>query len=80
LSWLALLLVRIASLRTGLTWDELRRVLERMHVGEFASKDGRVLQRTESTGQQAALFKALKVPEPPRFLALIPAPPERKPA
>jgi hypothetical protein len=74
LCWLALLLVRIVSLRTGQTWDQARRVLERMHVGEFGSKDGRVLQRTETTPEQARLFKALKVKEPPRFLALIPGP------
>ena len=80
ISWLALLLVRIASLRSGLTWDELRTILQRMHVGEFASKDGRVLQRTESTSHQSALFKALGVPEPPRFLALRPAPLGPKPA
>jgi len=80
ISWLALLLIRVASVRTGLTWSELRRVLQRMHVGEFGSKDGRVLQRTETTRQQAQLFRALQVPEPPRFLALAPAPVESSPA
>jgi len=74
LCWLALLLVRVASLRTGRTWAELRRVLDRMHVGEFGSKDGRVLQRTETTPEQARTFRALKLKEPPRFLALIPGP------
>jgi len=78
LLWLALLLVRIASLRTGLSWEELRKTLQRMHVGEFGSKDGRVLQRTESTKQQSALFKALGIPEPPRFLALDPRPLDQK--
>ncbi len=79
LYWLSLLLVRIASLRTGRTWTELRRVLQRMHVGEFGSKDGRVLQRTETTPEQAEVFKALKVKEPPRFLALIPGPASNTP-
>jgi len=45
-----------------------------MHVGEFGSRDGKVLQRTETTPEQARTFKALKVKEPPRFLALIPGP------
>jgi len=71
---LALLLVRVASVRTGRTWAEPRRVLDRMHVGEFGSKDGRVPRRTETTPEQAQAFKALKVKEPPRFLALIPGP------
>ena len=74
LCWLALLLVRVASLRTGRAWAELRRVLDRVHVGEFGSKDGRVLQRTETTPEQARTFRALKLKEPPRFLALIPGP------
>jgi len=74
LCWLALLLVRVASVRTGRTWAEPRRVLDRMHVGEFGSKDGRVSRRTETTPEQAKAFKALKVKEPPRFLALIPGP------
>jgi len=79
LCWLSLLLVRVASVRTGQTWAELRRVLDRMHVGEFGSKDGRVLQRTETTPEQAKALKALKVKEPPRLLALIPAPPANIP-
>lgn len=74
LCWLALLLVRVASLRTGRAWAELRRVLDRVHVGEFGSKDGRVLQRTDITPEQARTFRALKLKEPPRFLALKPGP------
>jgi transposase len=35
LCWLALLLVRVASVRTGETWARIRSVLERMHLGEF---------------------------------------------
>jgi transposase len=75
--WLALLLVRIASLRSGQTWNKTRRMLELIHVGEFGSKDGRVLQRTETTPDQARLLKALKVKEPPRFLAFIPGSPPK---
>jgi phenylalanyl-tRNA synthetase alpha subunit len=49
-----------------------------MHVGESGSKDGRVLQRTETTPEQARLLKA-QVKEPPRFLAFIPGTPSTTP-
>ncbi|MEW6523926.1 MAG: IS1634 family transposase [Bacillota bacterium] len=73
LCWLALLLVRIASVRTGQTWAQLRRVLERVHVGEWESTNGTVLQRTELTQEQTRIFEQLKISPPPRFLAITPS-------
>jgi hypothetical protein len=62
---LSLLLVRIAERETGETWDKIRSVLERCHLGEFSSKDGRVLQRTELTLEQVNILKRLKIAPPP---------------
>ena len=42
LCFLALLLVRIAKRQTGQTWDHIRTTIERLHLGEFESKDGRI--------------------------------------
>jgi transposase len=64
---LALLLVRIAERETGETWDRIRAVMERCHLGEFFSKDGRVLQRTELTGDQVNILNRLKIDAPPAF-------------
>jgi transposase len=61
LCFLALLLVRIAERKTGLTWDRIRSVMERLHLIEFFSKDGRVLQTTEPTTEQLNIFKLLKI-------------------
>jgi transposase len=72
LCWLALLLIRLAETATGDTWRNLRHELDRMHLGLFAGPAGRVLQRTETTPGQAAIFKALKINEPKRFLAITP--------
>ena len=36
----------------------------------FSGPAGDVLQRTELTARQAAIFKALGVPEPPRYAEL----------
>ncbi|MFN2617721.1 MAG: IS1634 family transposase [Thermoleophilaceae bacterium] len=73
LCWLALLLIRLAETATDDTWRNLRHELDRMHLGEFAGTAGRVLQRTETTAAQAAIFKALGVAQPKRFLGLTPA-------
>jgi hypothetical protein len=67
LCWLALLLIRVAETTTGDTWRNLRRELERMHLGEFTGPAGHLVQRTETSREQAAIFRALDIPEPPRI-------------
>ena len=52
LCFLALLLVRIAEGQTGQTWNQIRAARERIHFGEFFSKDGRILQPRELTPAQ----------------------------
>lgn len=69
---LGLLLIRVAETQAGDTWPNLRRELQRMHLGEFDGPAGRVLQRTETTAGQRRILAALQVPEPPRFLAIEP--------
>jgi transposase len=64
---LALLLVRIAERETGETWDRIRPVMERCHLGEFSSKDGRILRRTELTPDQVNILNRLKIAAPPAF-------------
>jgi transposase len=38
LCFLALLLVRIAERKTGMTWDRIKDQMERLHLGEFFQK------------------------------------------
>ena len=70
LCWLALLLVRIAENETGLTWSRLRTEMQRLHIGEFITKDGRILQRTELTQSQRNILKKLDI-KPPKLLEKI---------
>ncbi|MCL4440716.1 MAG: IS1634 family transposase [Firmicutes bacterium] len=65
LCWLALLLVRLAEVETKQTWPSIRRELEKMHLVEYESVDGRVWQRTETTEQQEGILSAIKIDEPP---------------
>lgn len=65
LCWLALLPARITENACGQTWPELRRELDRIHVGAFAGPAGTFRQRTEITKPQAAILKALDISAPP---------------
>ena len=74
--WLALLLIRVAEVRAErafgatFTWSRMRPLLERMHLGYFVSSSGAIRQRTETQAEQARLFEAIGVPEPPRFFQI----------
>ena len=74
LCWLALLLIRVAEIRTGGTWRNLRRELDRMHLVTFATADGRVAQRSALTGDHKTILAALDLPEPPKYLEFTPGP------
>lgn len=67
LCFLALLLIRIAERKTNMTWDRIKAQMERLHLGEFFSKEGRVLQATELTPEQLNILKLLKIPPPQRI-------------
>jgi len=67
LCFLALLLVRIAERKTNLTWDRIRDTMDRLHLIDFFSKDGRVLQTTEPTPEQINILKKLKISVPKRI-------------
>jgi len=73
LCWLALLLARIAENACGQTWPELRRELDRIHIGTFTGPAGTFRQRTEITKPQAAILRALDISTPPRIYQLKPA-------
>jgi hypothetical protein len=73
LCWLALLLARISENACGQTWPELRRELDRIHIGTFTGPAGTFRQRTEITKPQATILKALDISAPPRIYQLKPA-------
>jgi transposase len=67
LCFLALLLVRIAERKTNMTWDRIKAQMERLHLIELFSKEGRVLQATELTPEQLNILKLLKISPPQRI-------------
>jgi transposase len=66
--WLALLMVRIAEVETGMTWPTIRREMQHLHLGEFLTKKSRILQHTELTQPQQDILKSLKITPPKRIL------------
>jgi IS4 transposase len=64
LCWLALLLIRMAEVGTVMTWSNIRRVMQRLNLVEFLTKDGRILQHTELTPDQRNILNKLKIKPP----------------
>jgi transposase len=61
LCWLSLLLIRIVEVETGMTWPKIKRMMQRLHLVEFMTKDGRILQHTELTTDQRNMLNKLKI-------------------
>jgi hypothetical protein len=61
--------------RRGATWPELRRELDRIHVGTFTGPAGTFRQRTELTPAQAGIPAKLAIDSPPKICQLTPAQP-----
>jgi hypothetical protein len=72
LCWLALLLARISENACGRTWPELRRELDKIHIGAFTGPAGTFRQRTELTKPQRDILRALQIGAPPRIYQLKP--------
>jgi Transposase DDE domain len=73
LCWLALLLIRIAERRTGLTWRRIALELGRLHAITLTGPAGTVVQTTEPTGAQLDILRACGLAPPPRITTLAPA-------
>ena len=70
LAWLALLLVRLAEVETDMNWAVIRRIMQRLHLGEFLNERNRVLRHTELTTDQANILKKLRINPPKPFVKL----------
>jgi len=72
LCWPALLLVRVVGTKTSDAWPNLRRELERLHVGTFEGSAGFFRKRTALTPAQTAIFRKLEIQEPAEMQAIRP--------
>ena len=68
--WLALLLVRLAEVETDMSWAVIRRIMQRLHLGEFLNEKNRVLRHTALSSEQANILKRLKITPPKPLVKL----------
>lgn len=73
LCWLALLLIRVAERRTGLTWRRIAIELGRVHAVTLTGTAGSVVHATPLNTAQARILTACSVPAPTAVTALHPA-------
>ena len=73
LSWLALLLIRVAERKTGHTWRRTALELGRLHLVTLTGPTGTFAQTTPLTDTQRDLLAAAGIQPPPRITALQPA-------
>jgi len=73
LCWLALLLIRVAERRTGLTWRRIEIELGRLHAVTLTGSAGTVVQTTPLSEAQADILRACQVAPPPHVTTLHPA-------
>ena len=71
---LALLIERIAEIRTGQSWRNLRALLDTIKVVEYQRGDAVVRQTTELRDDVEELLRALQIAPPPRFHSVETAP------
>lgn len=74
ISVLGLLLERIAEIRAGDTWRNIRRELEKITVVEYEHGGARVQQTTELSNDLRSLLRKLEVELPPRLLSVVQSP------
>ena len=73
LCWLALLLIRVAERRTGLTWRRIAIELGRVHAVTLTGTAGSVVHVTPLNTTQTGILTACKVTPPPTVTTLTPA-------
>ena len=70
LSWLALLLIRVAERQTAQTWRRIALELQRLHLVTLTGPAGTLQHTTQLSGLQREILAAIGVEPPPRVTAL----------
>jgi transposase len=73
LCWLALLLIRVAERRAGLTWRRIATELGRVHAVTLTGSAGSAVHITPLSTTQAGILRDCQVTPPPRITALDPS-------
>jgi transposase len=71
---LALLIERVAEIRTGETWRNLAASLEKIQVVEYDRGEARIQQTTDVRPEAVELLRKLRVASPPKLHSIAPIP------
>jgi len=70
LCWIAMLLIRVAENETGQTWFQMKKSLATLQVGIHRTRNGEVWQTSPTSAEVKALFEALKLKAPAKYLQM----------
>ena len=68
LCWLAMLMIRIAEQESHMTWFQMKKIFNKLHLGTLKTPQGTVRQTSEITGDIKKLFKALQIDTPNKVM------------
>ena len=70
LCWLALLMIRVAEQETKMTWFQMKKIFNSLHLGTIKTPHGTLLQCSELTAEMKSLFTTLKLDRPNKVLQI----------
>lgn len=68
LCWLAMLMIRVAEQESHLTWFQMKKIFNKLHLGTLKTPQGTVRQTSEITGDIKKLFNALQIDTPNKVM------------
>jgi hypothetical protein len=60
----------LAEVETEMSWAVIRRIVQRLHLGEFLNEKNRILRHTTLIADQANILKKQKIASPQPFVML----------
>lgn len=70
LCWLALLMIRVAEQETKMTWFQMKKIFNSLHLGTLKTPQGTIRQSSELTVEMKSLFTTLKLDKPNKVLQI----------
>jgi len=70
LCWLALLMIRVAEQETKMTWFQMKKIFNSLHLGTLKTPHGTIRQSSELTVEMKSLFTKLKLDKPNKVLQI----------
>jgi transposase len=70
LCWLAMLMIRIAEQESQMTWFQMKKIFNKLHLGTLETPQGTIRQRSELKPDLQKLFNALQIDSPKKVMQI----------